>query len=37
MGIDLVEEQLGLLLDAGDDICSGDETQWRGLQCGDRD
>lgn len=37
MGIDLIEEQLGLLLDPGDDIRSGDETQWRGDQGRDGD
>ena len=34
---DLAEEQLGLLLDAGDHIRSGDETLWRGLDGGDGD
>ena len=37
MGVDLVQEQVRLLLDDGDDIRAGDEPQRRGVEGGDGD
>jgi hypothetical protein len=35
MRVDLGEEEVGFLLDSGDDVCTGDESQRRLFEGGD--